>query len=194
MKKIHHSNIVDWFNDLSIILFGFIFGTIIVLITGMYYLSGSLSFLLFRAILFIYILSIIMISLRVFFINLIKKLAHKLGFELITPFYMQPRIQGTYNKNWWQIHFVSKETGKDPGVLRTYIKLQFKKPKKFDEDKLKKYKNFISKNCRILTIKHIVRPHKNYLLLKRSWFTFNEKDIKEMMDLLLKVSKEAEIK
>ena len=194
MKKIQQLNLKEWFNDLSLILIGFIGGTVFVLLSIIFYLNKQLPFLLLRAILFIYVLSIVLVALRLYFVNIIKKLGKKLNFKFITPFYLQPRIEGTYKKNWWQIHFVSKETGKDPGILRTYVKLQFKQKRKFDENKLKKYRNYLLRKKRIIIVKHIIRPNKNYLLIKRDWFTFNKNEIIELMDLLLKISKESELK
>ncbi len=190
MKK----SINELFNDLSLILFSFIGATIFSLISVIYYLKEMLPFLVLRAILFIYVLSIVLVALRLYFINIVKKLGKELKFKLITPFYLQPRLEGTYKNNWWQIHFVSKETGKDPGVLRTYIKLQYKQNKKFDENKLKKYRNYLFHKKKVIVVKHITRPNKNYLLLKRDWFTFNKKELCGLMDLLLKISKESQIK
>jgi len=182
-------------DDISSILIGFIIFSIIVLACVFLYIKGNLLFIYLRAILFLYVLSTVIISLRLYFIEMVKRLGNRLGgFKLITPFYLQPRLEGTYKNNWWQIHYVSKETGKDPGVLRTYIKLQYKKPKRFDEKKLKAYRNYCYKNCRIITIKHITRPYKNYLLLKRNKFTFNESERKDMMDFLLKVARQTRIK
>ena len=103
MKK----SINELFNDLSLILFSFIGATIFSLISVIYYLKEMLPFLVLRAILFIYVLSIVLVALRLYFINIVKKLGKELKFKLITPFYLQPRLEGTYKNNWWQIHFVS---------------------------------------------------------------------------------------
>jgi hypothetical protein len=86
------------------------------------------------------------------------------------------------------------ERGEVTGMLRTYIKLQWKDEKKFNPVKLRRYKNYLYKGEKILSIEHITRPYKNYLLMKRSWYTFNKKKIHSLMDLLLKVAKEAEIR
>ncbi len=187
-------NIQEFIEEFSIVLFGFIIGTIFLLIVIERYINGRYNFLVLRATIFAYLLAIIITGFRLYFVSIVKNLAEKLGFKHITPFFVQQRIEGHYKKNWFQIHYRSKETGNDPGVLRTYVKLQFKKKKRFDKRVLQKYRNYKLKDHNIIIIKHLKRPYKNYLLLKRSWYTFDEKKIKELMDFLIKVAEEAELK
>jgi hypothetical protein len=142
-----------------------------------------LQFLLFGLILFIYVQY-----------KRVHKLARELNFKYMKGTFPHPKFEGTYKKNWWQIHYLSKETGNQWGMPRTYIKLQWKTPKKFDDNKLYKYTNLKHGDSRIIGIKHVIRDYKNYLLLKRPLFTFNKKKIHSLMDLLLKVAKESEIK
>jgi len=196
MKKsnILHLTIRELMDDLSSILVGFIISTVVVLVFIVMYLEQKLPYIFLRGILFLYALAIFIMGLRLHAVHRIKKTGKKLGFKLITPIYLQPRLEGTYQRNWWQIHYRSKETGGNPGLLRTYIKLQFKARKNFSKEKLGKYRNYDFNGQKIIVVKHLVRPHKSYLLLKRTGFTFNKKDIIDLMDLLLKIAKQAEIK
>ncbi len=124
----------------------------------------------------------------------LKKLAKELGFKYIKSSFPHPKYEGHYKSHWWQLHFVSRETGDKWGMPMTYIKLQWKEPKKFDEYKLHKYNDRKIGMSKIVEIKYIVRDSKNYLLLKRAWYTFNKKKIYHLMDLLLKIARESEIK
>jgi hypothetical protein len=124
----------------------------------------------------------------------VKKLAKELDFKYLKGSFPHPKFEGQYKNNWWQIHYLSKEEGSQWGMPRTYIKLQWKTQKKFDDNILFKYKNIQNGDSKIIEIKHIVREHKNYLLLKRTLFTFDKRKIHGLMDLLLKIAKESEIK
>jgi hypothetical protein len=188
-KKLAHK-----INNYSLILTGFIIATLLVILSVYYFLQNKISFIVFRAILFLYFLCVFILILRLMFLKYVKDFAKKIGFEVITPFYLQPKLEGYYKDNWFQIHYVSKETGKSPSLLRTYVKLQYKSLKHFDKAKLDRYDDKPYKDFQILTIKHIIREEKNYLLLKSKWFTFDKTKIHELMDLLLKVSKDAEVK
>lgn len=124
-----------------------------------------------------------------------NKLALNLKFRLVTTgFLEQARFEGMYKKNWWQIHFASRPYGEYWGMPRTYIKLQYKDKKKFDNKILRKYIKHKYNGLKVDSVEHIVRPYKNYLLMKLTWFVFNKEKLHELMDLLLKISKEAEIK
>jgi hypothetical protein len=70
----------------------------------------------------------------------------------------------------------------------------WKKPKHFNEEKFDKYKNRKYKENNLLEVKHVIRDYKNYLLLKRTGFTFDKEKIYELMDLLLKIAVESEIR
>jgi len=180
-------------DHLSNVTIVFILFTLITVVCFFVYISGEISFLVFRAIFFLYVLVLFIVGLRIHTLSKIKELSVALDFELITPFYLQPKIEGTYKKNWFQVHYVSKETGRDPGVLRTYVKLQYKKKKRFNTEKLKKYSNYDFGKDKIIVVKHIERKYKNYLLLKRSGYTFDKSKITALMDFLLKVAKESEL-
>ncbi len=124
-----------------------------------------------------------------------KKLALSMKFRLVTTgFLEQARFEGIYKKNWWQIHFSSRPYGEYWGMPRTYIKLQYKEKKKFDKTILKKYENYQINGLKIDSVEHVTRPYKNYLLMKLTWFIFSKEKLHKLMNLLLKISKEAEIK
>jgi hypothetical protein len=181
-------------NNYSLIISGFILATILVISSVYFFLKKDISIIIFQAILFLYILCVFIVVLRLLFLRYVKDFAKKIGFEVVTPFYIQPKLEGYYKNNWFQIHYVSKETGKSPSLLRTYIKLQYKKIKHFDTEELDKYDDKPYKEYQLLTVKHIIREDKNYLLLKSKWFIFDERKIHELMDLLLKISREAEVR
>jgi hypothetical protein len=193
-KKLTNKTMDEKIFEFSSIIVGFAIGTFILVLSIILYLKTDISYLVLRAITFLYVLCIFLLLIRLYFIEKIKKFGESIGFQLTTPFYLQPKLEGHYKGNWWQIHYVSKEAGKNPSILRTYIKLQWKVIKEFDTPKLDKYDDSKYKGHDILTIKHIVRPYKNYLLLKRKGFTFNKLKIYELMDLLLRVAKESEVK
>lgn len=124
-----------------------------------------------------------------------NKLALNLKFRLVTTgFLEQARFEGMYKKNWWQIHFASRPYGEYWGMPRTYIKLQYKEKKKFDNNVLNKYMNYQFHGLKIDSVEHVVRPYKNYLLMKLTWFVFNKEKLQKLMDLLIKISKESDIK
>lgn len=193
-KPLKNSEPKKFIEKVSYVIVGVIIFTIIISATVILYANGKISFIVLRALLFFYSLSLVLLIIRIYFMYYVNKFAKSLGFKVITPFYMQPKLEGIYKNNWWQIHFVNKETGTSPAILRTYIKLQWKTKKKFAEQKFRKYDNLVYKGSRIISINHIVRETKNYLLLKKAWFSFDKKHTHKLMDLLLKISKEAEIK
>ena len=124
-----------------------------------------------------------------------KKLALSLKFRLFTTgFLEQARFEGMYKKNWWQIHFASRPYGKYWGMPRTYIKLQYKDKKKFDNKILKKYVNHKYNGLKIDSVEHVVRPYKNYLLMKLTWFVFSKEKLQKLMDFLIKISRESQLK
>ena len=124
-----------------------------------------------------------------------NKLALSLKFRLVTTgFLEQARFEGMYKKNWWQIHFASRPYGEYWGMPRTYIKLQYKEKKKFDNKILKKYTNNQFNGLKIDSIEHVVRPYKNYLLMKLTWFVFNKEKLQKLMDFLIKISRESQLK
>ncbi len=178
-------------HNISFIIAGAVLFSFVMLFTVFLYIRSELSAALLRALLFLYFLSLILVALRIYFIFFVSKFAKGMGFELTTPFYLQPKIEGTYRENWWEIHFVNKETGRSPSILRTYIKLQWHHKKEFDSKKLSKYANTHYKGSKIIAVKHISRGYKDYLLLKRAWYTFDKKKICGLMDFLLKIAKDA---
>lgn len=157
------------------------------------FFKGAISMQLLIALVFLQ--SLIMGLLLFNYILYIKfqDLAKGLGFRYLTLFLEQPRMEGKYKNNTFQLHFKQMERGEVTGMLRSYIKLQWKEDKFFDDKILEKYTNYRYKSNKIISIDHIVRTYKNYLLLRREWFTFDKKNICDLMDLLIKVSKEAEI-
>ncbi len=158
------------------------------------YFYKIIIFELFLALIFFQAL-ICCVSLFLYYIyKRLQKLANALNFKYIKGSFPHPKFEGYYKNKWWQLHFVSKEEGEQWGKPRTYVKLQYKDLKKYDEEILKKYKNLKLNGNKIVEVKHVVREYKNYLLLKRDLPTLNKKKICELMDLLLKIEKEAEIK
>ena len=124
-----------------------------------------------------------------------EKLALSLKFRLVTAgFLEQARFEGMYKKNWWQIHFASRPYGEYWGMPRTYIKLQYKGKKRFDNKVLKKYLNKKFNGLKIDSVEHVVRPYKNYLLMKLTWFVFNKEKLQKLMDFLIKISEESLVK
>ncbi|MBU0756683.1 MAG: hypothetical protein KKF44_01340 [Nanoarchaeota archaeon] len=174
-------------NELSNVFLIFFMFTVGIVIALVIYLYGHLPWIFFRAILFLYVLSVFLAAYRVAFYFHIKKLAEKMGFTLFTSIVHQPKITGIYKDNSWQVHYVSTDEGRFPGILRTYIK--FNLPKKKDEPigmvrlmdkhKFNKYK--------IIAVKKITKPHKKYLLMKVSSYVFNEKELHELMDYQLQL-------
>ncbi|MEK6916772.1 MAG: hypothetical protein AABW92_03430 [Nanoarchaeota archaeon] len=193
-QKINKKSLHEKLSQYSLITTGVVVSTILILTAVILFYKGIIPYIYLRALIFVYVLSLIILIGRIFFLLKVKNFSDSIGFKFITPFYLEPKIEGTYKKNWFQIHYVSKEAGKDPSLLRTYIKLQYKKPMCFDTSKLDAYDDSDWKSHRILTIKHINRGYKNYLLLKRKWFLFDKDKLFELMDLLIKVSKETELK
>ncbi|MEM3374549.1 MAG: hypothetical protein QXE31_04995 [Candidatus Woesearchaeota archaeon] len=121
-------------------------------------------------------------------------MAKSLDFKYIEGSFPYPKFEGYYKNNWFQLHFVSRDYGSNWGQPRLYVKLQYKEQKFFDENKLKKYQGYIYKGNKIVEIKHIIRDYKNYLLLKREFITFNKNKIIMLMNFLINVAKETEIK
>jgi hypothetical protein len=173
-----------------VVLFNII--TLIALI--LLYLNNTILFEIFLALAFLQFLLFVLTLFIYLQYKRVQKFARELGFKYIKGTFPHPKFEGTYKKNWWQIHYLSRETGSQWGMPRTYIKLQWKTPKKFDDNKLYKYTNIKHGDSRIMEIRHVVRDYKNYLLLKRPLFTFNKKKLHSLMELLLKVAKESEIK
>jgi hypothetical protein len=124
----------------------------------------------------------------------LQSLARTLNFKYLTGTFPHPKFEGDYKKNWWQLHFLSKDEGEQWGMPRTYIKLQWKEKKLFDAAKLEKYRNIDYKGNKIIEVKHVARENKNYLLLKRVLITFDKKRIYELMDFLLDIARKAQIK
>ena len=153
--------------------------------------------IIFEALLALLFMQSLFCGIALFLYSMYKKfqkLARQFNFKYLRGSFPHPKFEGYFKKNWWQLHFVSKEEGEQWGVPRTYIKLQFKKPKKFDEKILKNYRNIVYKGHRVMEIKYIDRDYKSYLLLKRTWFIFEKTKIIQLMELLLKVADEAKIK
>ena len=123
-----------------------------------------------------------------------KNLANKLKFHFITRFMEQPRMEGNYRDNWWQLHFASRAYGEYWGMPRTYVKLQFREEKKYNRKKLAGYSNYDLNGIKIDSIQHMVRPYKNYLLMKVKGYVMDKKKITALMDFLMKAEKESRAK
>jgi len=170
-----------------------LFNLVLVSIIILLLLNNVIIFEVFLALLFVQVL----ISGYFFFRYLLYKkyqhLAKQMNFDLITTgFLEQARLEGIYKKHWWQIHFASRPYGEYWGVPRTYIKLQFKKERKFNEKILQKYTNYMYQNNKINSVEHVKRPYKNYLLMKVMFFIINKNKLFRLMDFLLSVSKQAQ--
>ncbi len=127
-----------------IVEFIFILGNLTIVL-GLAYLllARYIIFEIFLALLFLIMLSdSFLIFMYVIHKNM-KQLSEKLGFTFLTRFLEQPRMEGIYNKNWFQIHFTSRAYSEYWGMPRTYIKLQFKETKKYNAEKRKKYGNLM---------------------------------------------------
>ncbi|NTV22828.1 MAG: hypothetical protein HGA85_00445 [Nanoarchaeota archaeon] len=167
----------------------------LVLFVNLYlYLNGKIIFELLLALLFLQSLISGLMLFTYFLYKKFQRLADNLGFIYIQGTFMHPKFEGHYKGKWFQLHFVSKETGGDWGVPMTYVKLQWKEKKTFDDKKLAAHNRKDYKHSSIIEIKHVVRDYKNYLLLKRRWFTFSPKKIEELMDLLISLSESAKKK
>ncbi len=158
-----------------------------------FYVSRKIIIETFLALIFLQSLIDSFLLFRYLIYKKAKRLSNKIKFQYLTIYLDQPRMEGIYKKNWWQIHFASRPYGEHWGTPRTYIKLQFKKNKKFDARVLGKYEDYNLNGFKINSIEHIKRPYKNYLLMKVMWYIFDKEKITELMDFLLKVAKESEI-
>lgn len=167
---------------------------------------GNLTFFSLLIYLYIYNLIIVELMFALIFFQLLsigflsflylmhikfQKLAAQLKFNFITRFVEQPRLEGIYKKNWWQIHFASRSYSRYWGLPRTYIKLQYHKKMKFDNKKLKKYYNYQDDNMQIMSIQHIKKPYKNYLLMRVNGYILDKKKITQLMNFLLKVANDS---
>lgn len=185
--------IIKKYKQLNLIYF--VLSTLILSIVIYLYYKRIIFFELFIALFFVYFLILSFVIFLYFFVyKRIYNLAKELNFKYLEGSFPHPKLEGYYKNNWFQLHYVSRDYGSNWGKPRTYIKLQFKELKKFDESKLIKYNNYNFNDHKIVEIKHIIRDYKNYLLLKMEWPTFNKKKVYQLMDFLIKVAKEAEIK
>jgi len=146
------------------------------------------------ALLLLQLLGSAFILFRYYLHEAIKNMGKKIGFRNITRFLEQSRLEGVYKKNWFQIHFASRDYGEYWGVPKTYIKLQYREPKKYDKNILEKYTDKMFYGMKIDGVNHIKRSYKNYLLMRVNWYIINKKKITQLMDKLLKIEKEAKIK
>jgi hypothetical protein len=158
------------------------------------HLETFFIFEILLALIFIQILIAGFFGVIYFLHHKFKILSNKLKFRFLTRFLEQPRMEGTYKDNWWQIHFASRSYSEYWGIPRTYIKLQFKTKNNFDKKKLAKYNNYKYEGNEVYNIVHIKRSYKNYLLMRITWYILNPKEITHLMDFLLNVSKEAKKK
>ncbi len=158
------------------------------------HLTGYIIFEIFMAFLFLQVLGVLF-ALGLYFLHQkLKNIAVKLKFDFITRFLEQPRMEGTYKDNWFQIHFSSRSYGKYWGLPRTYIKLQWREDKKFDKAVLKEYRNTMFKGKEITNVEYVKRAYKTYLLMRVKYYVLSEKTLKQLMDFLLEAAKKAEAK
>jgi len=169
----------------------FILNFLILLLMIFLYLSGMIIMEVLLALLFLQSLACGMMLFIYLLYKKFQQVGRQLGFRYIKGSWTHPKFEGHYKKNWFQVHYISKETGDQWGVPRTYIKLQFKEKREFDQKKLKKYNTLDYRGNRIVSLSHVERNYKNYLLLKRQTFTFNVKKIHQLMDLLIRIAEEA---
>jgi len=169
----------------------------LVILTGFLFLlfNGIIIMEIFLAFVLIQVLVTGFFFAKYLMYKICERLAISLKFRLVTTgFFEQARFEGIYKKNWWQIHFASRPYGEYWGNPRTYIKLQYKDKKKFDNNVLKKYVNYKVNGLKIDSIEYVYRPYKNYLLMKLTWFVFKKEKLEKLMDTLLKISKESQLK
>jgi hypothetical protein len=159
-----------------------------------FFMRGYILFEIFMALVFMQGLASAFLIFLYLMHRRFKRIANEIGFEFITRFLEQPRMEGLHKKNWFQIHFTSRSYSEYWGMPRTYIKLQFKEQKKFDDAKLKKYENFQLSGLNVKNVQHIIRPYKNYLLMRVDWYVLEKGNLIRLMDLLIKIEKEAKLK
>ncbi|MFH0875169.1 MAG: hypothetical protein V1859_04465 [archaeon] len=174
-------------NEISNVFIVFGAATLIFCAASLAYLLDKLHFIWFKPIIFFYMLSVIIIIFRIYLYKKISGLAKSMKFHFVTSIFHQPKIEGMYKGHYFQLHYRSKDYGKFGGMLRTYVKLIYKAPKKFDEAALQKCSGNHN-GCDIIVAKHIVRPEKNYLLMKVSTYIFDKKKLFELMDYLISIS------
>jgi hypothetical protein len=187
-------------DQLSNVFLVFVASTIVMIAAVVMFLTQMIpnvsmdsQYIILRALGFLYIFAILVLVFRLWFFHQVSKLAKSMRFEIITSIFHQPKIEGYYKEHFWQIHYRSKDAGKNPSFIRTYVKLIFKKEMRFDQKKLEKInKRYGGYN--IICAKHIIRPSKNYLLLKVSPYIFEKRKIYELMDYLLQIYKDSRIK
>jgi len=162
----------------------------LVLITGLIflYVQKYIKYEIFMASIFLVVLFSGGFLLKYIFFRKIKALGHKLDFQYVTGFLEQPRLEGMYKDNWFQLHYCSRFNGKYWGLPRTYIKLQFKNKKEFDQKKLEKYIGKF-KGMKIDSLEHVKRTYKNYLLMKMQYYVTDIKKVEKLMDHLIEISK-----
>jgi hypothetical protein len=168
---------------------------VLVLMVLLYlFLTGRLRIELFMALAFLQVIGASFMSYLYYRHTKMKKLAKELGFEFITRFLEQPRMEGMHKGNWFQLHFTSRDYGEYWGEPRTYVKLQYKEPKEFNQATLERYKNHSYDSMKIDSIEHMKRSYKNYLLMRVKYYVTDSKKLLALMDLLVKISKESEAK
>ena len=182
-------------NDRKIVELMFLIGNIALILTLTYLmLEKILMFEVFLAVLFLIILADSFLVFMYLVHKKMKKLSMDLGFTFITRFMEQPKMEGIFNKNWFQLHFTSRAYSEYWGMPKTYIKLQFKESKKYSAEKLKKYENFRFAGLIIKNIEHVKRPYKNYLLMRVDWYVADKDKLQKLMNYLVKIDKEAKLK
>ncbi|MFH2020754.1 MAG: hypothetical protein ABIJ34_05030 [archaeon] len=161
---------------------------------GYLYIEGYIALEVVLASLFALILFDAFMLFNYYMHKKYKSLASEFGFEFLTRFMEQPRMEGTYKGNWFQLHFTSRDHGEYWGIPRTYIKLQYKDSKEFSREKLSIYTDYKHSGYLINSIEHVQRTYKNYLLMKIRYYVTDKTHLTELMDLLIKISKECEVK
>ena len=158
------------------------------------FINGTLTKEFFLALVFLQIIFAAFFGYLYYTHQKLKKLAEQLRFEFTTRFLEQPRLEGMYKGNWFQLHYTSRDYGEYWGIPRTYIKLQYKDEKEFDGKVLGKYRLQVHGKSVIDSVDHIKRTYKNYLLMRIKYSLTDIKTLHSLMDLLIKISKEAELK
>jgi len=119
------------------------------------------------------------------FVRNCYNLSKKLGFNFFLDDKGQPRMDGNYESNQFQLHFRYKLGGKFDGRERTYVKLRFLKEEKIDESKLDNYCSLSGFD--ILNISYVKKPGKYYLLMKVVGYIFVKDDIMRLLNHIIKV-------
>jgi len=173
-------------SDLYLYFMGYIGLSLFSLVSLYLHMAFQPPLTIIALILFVHLLIVIFLSIRLSILYMVSGAEKQLGFKKITGFLKQPKITWKYKKHSFEIHYKTKEGGRYPGVLRTYIKLILEHECLYDESKLNSEIHHIDK-YKVFGIKKMVRPDRCYLLMKVSGFYFDKETLRYLMGELIKI-------